>query len=419
MHSKSLLIVAGLVVASAGCPGGDGKPDPVEPTFENVVERVLTKNCTFASCHANPTVAAALDLTPELACDALVSTPSCLFPERKRIVPFSPDESFFLHKLTGQGLDETSNTDCAPSNVIMPLGAAALPDEDLQLVRDWIAAGAECVHNPDMKPLPGAPPEVAGLAVSRNAPIAGETVTITVTLNKNAGDNGQMVEIESTDDPVAISSPVQVVVPPQAAVVAFEVYALRPTPRFTLRAKAGQSSREVVLRIGGLDIAEVHADPTGTDDNKQWIKLYNRTPLPIDLSAYELRSGVASYDVIMTQSLTGTLSPGACAVIGGTRQTAPNEPIYWQAVNFTPDLQHPLNGGAGFAVFDRLATPIGGIATPVDTMIIGSNNAGGLRGPDAEVAPVSCSTPAQSLSALRIPNTNGCVQAAPTPSSCP
>ncbi|HWO18458.1 MAG TPA: lamin tail domain-containing protein [Kofleriaceae bacterium] len=424
MRSKQLLIVAALIAAAAACSDGGGVDDApvVEPTYDNVVDRVLKPLCTFGSCHALPIVAAELDLTTEKACDALISTPSCLFPDRMRIVPSNPDQSFFLHKLTGEFLDGTPDSTCASSNLVMPWGAAALPPEDIDLVRRWIAVGAPCDRNPDMKPPPSAPPELTGLSASNNAPLAGESITVTVTLNKNALANGQMIELETNADPDSpvISTPVQVVVPEGAAVARFEVYALRPAARFVLTARAGQSARDVMIRIGGLEIREVLADPGGIDDGKQWVKIYNKTSLSIDLTGYELQIGQASYDTIKVPfagSPLVSLAPGACAVIGGPRQTAPGVPVYALPVNFTPDLPHPVTGGTGFALFDRLAPSIGGISTPVDTMIVGSSNSGGLRGPDGEIPSPGCPTPSQDQSALRI-NT-GCVVAPPQPSLCP
>jgi len=414
MCNRSLFLVAVLAAAAAAC--SEEEPARDEATFEAVVENVLVPRCTFASCHANPTVAAALDLTAEKACNTLLSTSSCLFPDRMRIVPGRPEESFFFHKLTGQGLDETPTGSCAQSNMTMPLGGMALPDDEIALVHDWIAAGASCERGPDdMLPPGGEPAAIAALSASRTAPVAGETIMITVMLDKAAPKEGQMIEIES--DSSSISAPVQVVVPAEAAVARFEAYALRPTSRFTLRAISGQSSKNIILRIAGLDITEVLADPIGVDDSRQWVKLHNRTSLPIDLSGYELKAGTSNYELVKLQ-LAGSLPPGSCALVGGPRQSSPTDPPYWQAVNFTPDLPHVTTGGTGFAVFDRYTAPIDATPTPVDTMLIGSSNDARLLGPDAEIVSPYCATPSTSLSAVRTAP-DSCVAATPQPSVCP
>lgn len=51
-----------------------------------------------------------------------------------RVFPGSIDESFLVSKLTGDL--------AAGEGSMMPLGSGALPERDIDLVRDWIAAGA-------------------------------------------------------------------------------------------------------------------------------------------------------------------------------------------------------------------------------------------------------------------------------------
>ena len=420
MRTSPLFIVAALVVAAAaGCDSSATTDDPA--TFEDVVEQVLTPKCTFAQCHSTTTAAASLDLTPERACETLVNKPSCLFPERMRVVPGSPDDSFFFHKLTGQGLDEVPTANCGNdstttvrTNLLMPYGASELSDDDLRTVHGWIAAGASCTPG-GPGPTPGAP-TIASISASKTAPVAGETFTITVTLDKAAREGGQMIALET--DSSALSAPVQMIVPTSETAARFEVYAMRPTSRFTMRARAGTSSKELVLRIGGLDIAEVLADPAGDDDQLQWVKLHNRSTLPIDLSSYRLQAGQGNYDLV-TVALTGSIPAGGCVVIGGPIQTgANNEPIFSQAVDFTPDLPYAGTQAAGFAVFDASAAPVGGVMTPVDTMLVGLVNNSQLLGPDGEVASPYCGTPNPGLSALRT-GPGACIQAEMQPHTCP
>lgn len=416
MRTQSLLIVAALAAATAtACSSSDEQAQ--DPTFEAIVKDVFEPRCTFSSCHTNPTVAAALDLTPEKACDTLVNKPSCLFPDRMRIVPGHPEDSFFFHKLTGQGLDETPTGSCGTqTNLIMPFGATALPDNELALVHDWIAAGAACQGsgNPPPPPAP-AGPAIASITASSMAPLAGQSISFTVTLDKAAPEAGMMVTLDM--DQSAMSAPVQLVVPATKTAVKFDAYALRPTSRFTLRARAGASFKDVVLRIGGLEIAEVLADPTGDDDQLQWIKIHNKTALPIDLSSYRLKAGQSNYDLVSV-GLTGIIPAGGCFVVGGPLQSGANsEPIFSQLHDFSPNLPHDGTQAAAFALFDS-NTPVGGVVTPVDTMVVGATNAAQLLGPDAEIATPYCGAPAAGMSALR----NGdktCVTTYPQPRTCP
>ncbi len=96
---------------------------------------------------------------PRKACDTLISQPSCLFPDRMRIVPGRPEDSFFFHKLTGEGLNEAPTGNCggAQTNLLMPFGASELPDSELALVHDWIAAGATCTGTGGSRPSTWAP----------------------------------------------------------------------------------------------------------------------------------------------------------------------------------------------------------------------------------------------------------------------
>lgn len=412
MRTDSLLLIATLATASfaAACTGDEPAK---EPTFEAVVQDVLVPRCTFSSCHTNPTIAASLDLSPEKACDTLVNQPSCLFPDRMRIIPGNPEESFFFHKLTGEGLDEAPTGSCGTqTNLLMPFGASALPAAELTLVHDWIAAGASCTGTG--KPPVDTEPKIASLAASTATPVAGKMFQIILTLDKAAPEGGQMITLDM--DQAALSAPVQLMVPAASTTVRFEAYPLRPTSRFAIRAHAGASMKELVLRIAGLEIAEVLADPIGADDQLQWIKIHNTTSLPLDLSGYHLQSGQGSYDALSVP-LTGTIPAGGCAVIGGPVQSGANsEPLFSQLVDFSPDLAH---GGAqvtGFALFDDNA-PIGGVKTPVDTMLVGMTNDAKMLGPDAQVGAPFCGTPAEGMSAHRT-GAGTCVAAVMQPSAC-
>jgi hypothetical protein len=416
--SKSLFAAAVLVTAAAACDSTE--ETSTEPaTFDTVMQQVIEPRCTFASCHSNPTIAAALDLTPALACDTLVNQPSCLFPDRMRIVPGRPEDSFFFHKLTGQGLDEKPTGSCGgtETNLLMPFGASALSDGELQLVHDWIAAGAACTPSgkPGQPPAPKGP-AVASITATRTAPVPGEAVVVTVTLDKAAPDGGQVIALEM--DTTAMSAPVQVLIPAGSTSTRFEAYALRPTSRFPLRARTAAGSAELMLRVAGLDIAEVLSDPIGDDDQLQWIKLHNRGFLPIDLTGYRLKSGQGNYDLVNV-ALAGSIPAGGCVVIGGPVQSELNsQPLFSQVVNFTPDLPHAGSQAAGFAVFDSSASLVGGIATPVDAMLVGPGNDAKLLGPDAEIAAPHCGTPLPGMSALRTA-TGACVQSVMQPLACP
>lgn len=409
--------VAALLAAAPACTSPErSTPPPLEPTFQNVVEQVLTPKCTFGQCHNSGKMAAELDLTADFACGALIDRPSCLFPNRLLVRPGHPDESFLFHKLTGEGLDEPPVGDCGlgaqnVTNHRMPLGGSELDDDELALVRAWIADGGVCSG----KPGPDVVPAIASITADRVAPLAGQLVSITVTLDRPAPPGGQVLAFAA--DPSVLSAPSQRVVPASATSIRFDAYALRPTSRFALQVRTATSTKELVLRVAGLEIAEVLSDPLGGDDQLQWIKLRNRSTLALDLTGYKLQAGQDSYGLV-TVPLAGSLPPGGCAVIGGPLRSDENgQPMFSQPVDFTPDLPHTGNQATGFAVFDDTAVPLGGIATPVDAMLVGASNAS-LLDQDGGIAPPSCATPAAGTSARRT-GASTCAAAPMQPSACP
>lgn len=411
------------VVAATACATQDSDEPPAgaPPTMNAVFSQVLEPRCTFSSCHSAPTVAAKLDLSRERACGALVNAASCLFPQRRLVVPSNPDDSFLMHKLTGTGLAEAPDGDCSSqSNAPMPFGGSAIPDDEIDLVRAWIAAGAPCESSTagstgtgtgtgaDARP-------IASLAVDRPAPVAGEIVTVTVTLDGLAPDGGQPIDIET--DARALSAPVQVFVPAGKSQVTFEVYAQRPAPPFALVAHSGDSARTVVMRVTGLEVAEVLSN-ADHGDHSQWVKLRNRSTLSIDLTGYRLQAGLSSYGLLAVP-LTGTLAPGGCLLIGEVTGPSPGGgAVTYQPVDFSPALPTGGSQAAGYAVFDGGAPSFGGVRAPVDTVLVGAGNAAKLVGADGQIAAPACATPPPGYSARRTGPTT-CVASVPQPTQCP
>jgi hypothetical protein len=256
---RNTFFVALVIAFSAGAcvtESTESSEEPtVEPTFEAVYEKVIAPSCTFGSCHSQPTMAAELDLTPEAACDALVNQPSCLFPDRMRIVPGAPEESFFFHKLTGQGLHEAPTGNCSnntKTNLIMPYGASELSDANLALVHNWIAAGAKCTSK-GSKARPTAP-AIAGFTADRMAPKAGESVVFTLTLDQAAKEGGQTIVLE-TDDSV-LAAPMQVMIPATHTTIKVEALALRPMTELMVRARTGETTKELAMSVAGPSVAE-------------------------------------------------------------------------------------------------------------------------------------------------------------------
>ena len=114
---------------------------------------VFSTSCAFGSCHRGARAAARLDLSEGEACRNLIGVPSCVFPDRLRVMPGSPEQSYLLQKLTGQNLGSNPTGQCALATngrpQRMPLGADPLCQGKIDQITQWIQQGAACGERPD------------------------------------------------------------------------------------------------------------------------------------------------------------------------------------------------------------------------------------------------------------------------------
>ena len=133
------------------------------------VREILTRSCTWERCHSGVPIGGNLPLTPGTDyAVSMVNVPSCEYPEYMRVAPGDPEHSWLMIKLTAQvrpredpladyilfepaaGWDESKRfcRDHADDGTTlfgqrMPLTAPnMLPKEDIELIRNWIEAGA-------------------------------------------------------------------------------------------------------------------------------------------------------------------------------------------------------------------------------------------------------------------------------------
>lgn len=116
--------------------GGDGgMPDPAEgPSLAAIVTDILTPSCLFGRCHVTAAPAAGLSFTGRRISvyEALVNAPSQTVSGRIRVVPYDPDASYLMEKLTS---DQPAFGESMP-----PM--ARLTPENIERIRQWIVAGA-------------------------------------------------------------------------------------------------------------------------------------------------------------------------------------------------------------------------------------------------------------------------------------
>jgi hypothetical protein len=108
-------------------------PEAPPPSFRAHIQPILERECV--ECHGPKRAKARLDLGAERARANLVGVPSTERPDILRVKPGDPEGSYLWLKLDHR----------APEGSGMPKGiffSSKLPQEELDLIRRWIQAGA-------------------------------------------------------------------------------------------------------------------------------------------------------------------------------------------------------------------------------------------------------------------------------------
>ncbi len=110
---------------------GSGGSGPLTADLESIQEHVFTPICT--KCHIGAGAPQGLQLDAAHSYALLVGVPSSEQPAVLRVAPGDPDSSYIVRKLEG-----------APgiSGEQMPFGGPYLPQSTIDVIRQWITAGA-------------------------------------------------------------------------------------------------------------------------------------------------------------------------------------------------------------------------------------------------------------------------------------
>jgi hypothetical protein len=197
-----------------GFVGSGGAVGPLAPSFDSIQANVFEQVCEH--CHAGANAPAGLRLDAANSYAMLVGVASVERPAILRVAPGDPNNSYLIQKLEGT----------AAVGERMPAGLPALPQADVDVIRQWIADGAlpgSSASGPirvtSLSPRAGstqlALPSAITVGFDRelNAP---SVTTASFTLRR-AGPDGQL----GTSDDVAIA-PASVTVPsanPRSAVM--------------------------------------------------------------------------------------------------------------------------------------------------------------------------------------------------------
>lgn len=123
------------VVLLAGCERA-GPTEPVldTPTLTTIQQTIFSRNCALSGCHVGTNAQQGMDLSAGQAHANIVGVPSREQPNLFRVAPGDPDASYLMQKIEG-----------APGIVgdRMPLGRTPLSIDEIDLIRRWIAEGAQ------------------------------------------------------------------------------------------------------------------------------------------------------------------------------------------------------------------------------------------------------------------------------------
>jgi hypothetical protein len=189
-------------LALAGCAGdgtgldANGRPIPETPVanndFQEIQDTIFTPICT--TCHIGGGAPQGLRLDAGNSYAMLVNVASAEVPGTLRVNPGNPNASYIVQKIEG----------IAAVGVRMPAnGPPYLPQDRIDLVRRWIAAGA---------PLTSAPPD--RLIVTSTIPAVAETAAaglgkLTVIFNTNVDSSRVSADTfslrDAADQPVALA----------------------------------------------------------------------------------------------------------------------------------------------------------------------------------------------------------------------
>jgi hypothetical protein len=220
----------------SACGSGDGfassAPNGLAPTFGAIQANVFEPICE--QCHAGANAPVGLRLDAASAFALLVGVPSGEQPGILRVKPGDPDGSYLIQKLEGR----------ASTGERMPRGLPPLAQADIDVIRQWIADGAQ----PDSATATGPvrvtsltpPPDSAEPALPTSITAAFDrevnatTVDSTTFVLERSGGDGSFTE--GNEVQVAVTS---VSVPPMnvmSAVMSLSgVASVNDTYRVTLR----------------------------------------------------------------------------------------------------------------------------------------------------------------------------------------
>ncbi len=155
-------------IASLGTPPPPPPPPPPPtgsfgPNFSEIQASVFTPTCATSGCHAGANPQANLNLDAINSYAMLVGVASTQDAGTQRVNPMNPGISYLIQKLEGPGV---SGGQMPPSG--------AIPQADIDTIRQWITAGAVDDRIPSSAPI-----RVSSLSVTPGSTLTVAPATIT------------------------------------------------------------------------------------------------------------------------------------------------------------------------------------------------------------------------------------------------
>lgn len=114
----------------------------VEPTLDEIHDRIVIRSCVFDSCHGGPAPKEGFDLNTADSMFESVGKASSQMPSLSLFEPGKPDESYVIRKLRGMGFAAMSSTG-GKATRMPPPPQPELCDGKIEVIEAWIRAGAE------------------------------------------------------------------------------------------------------------------------------------------------------------------------------------------------------------------------------------------------------------------------------------
>lgn len=143
MNKLSCVLIVVLLISCGGSEStdeGDDNPDDtdtLEATLSSIQSNIFTPTCATSSCHSSATSSGGLSLSDGDSFGELVGVESDGASGVNLVTAGDVDASYLINKLEG------TQATVGGGGSTMPKGGAALSDEEIQTIRDWIDNGAE------------------------------------------------------------------------------------------------------------------------------------------------------------------------------------------------------------------------------------------------------------------------------------